>query len=130
MRRLVPLAVFVLGCSRAITQPTPDLRFDLSNIDGQALPRTPIGWPADQAVQAASLDFPGVPVLADGAQGLVTYSIGIAGQDYAEPLRYQVAGTQLAKELVCRRSSWAWARKRDAEGVGFSLRRARDRLRH
>jgi hypothetical protein len=92
MRRLVLLALFVLGCSRAITQPTLDLRFDLSTIDGQALPRTPIGWPADQAVQAASLHFPSIPALADGAQGLVTYTSRIAGQDYAEPLRYQVAG--------------------------------------
>ncbi len=93
------LAVLGLGCGVGVTQPAASLRFDLSAIDGHPLPRTPIGWPADATVEAASLEFDVGTALADGTEGLVTYTIRIAGEDRPEPLRYQVVGGVLAINL-------------------------------
>ena len=94
MKRLALMLGLVVGCGQ-VNEPNPTIEFALVAIDNQALPRTPIGWPADRAIEAAGLDFGAITGLTGGTQGIVAYTTKIAGQTATTPYRFAVTGSIL-----------------------------------
>ncbi len=87
------IVVLLVGC-RSVSEPViPALRFALTTIDHQVLPRTPIGWP--QAIEAGRLDFGAISALSDGVHGSVAFTITIAGQTGTTTLDFAVSGSIL-----------------------------------
>ena len=94
MKRLALMLGLVVGCGQ-VNEPNPTIEFALTTIDNQTLPRTPIGWPADRAIEAAGLDFGAIAGLSDGTQGIVAYTTRIAGQTATTPYSFAVTGSIL-----------------------------------
>ena len=78
-----------------MNEPNPTIAFTLVTIDNQALPRAPIGWPADRAIEAAGLDFGAIVGLREATQGIVDYTTRIAGQTVTAPYSFAVTGSIL-----------------------------------
>ncbi len=94
MKRLLLTLALVAGCYQ-VNEPTPPIQFSLTTIDGQVLPRAPIGWPPEHAIASAGLNFGTIAGLSDGAQGIVAYTTTVAGQTTTTPYSFAVTGSIL-----------------------------------
>lgn len=98
MKRLILALIVIAGCAQS-TQPGRQLSYFLASIDTKPLPATPIGWPADQRFEAASLSFGSIGRPQEGSSGTAAYTVTINGQTSTSHYHFRVTSGILHIDL-------------------------------